>query len=73
MPPLALTDDQMTQVFRCAAPLGPADRSDFLRGVAEALAGRELGDGVVQRVCREVQRRYFTPPINKGHHAGKYG
>jgi len=27
-----------------------------------ALQGRELGDGVVGRVCREVQVRYWKPP-----------
>jgi hypothetical protein len=69
---LALTGDQMTQIFRCAAPLTPADRSDFLRDVAAELAGKELGDGIVLRTCREVQRRYWRAPI-EGHHAGKYG
>jgi hypothetical protein len=32
--PLALTDDQMTQVLRCAAPLNPAYRSAFLSDVS---------------------------------------
>jgi hypothetical protein len=49
MPPLALTDDQITQVLRCAAPLTSADRSNFLRDVAAELAGKELGDGLVLR------------------------
>jgi hypothetical protein len=68
--PLALSDDQMAQVLRCAEPLNPADRSSFLRDVAAELDGKELGDGLVLRTCRDVQRRYWRAPI-EGHHAGK--
>jgi hypothetical protein len=52
----------LTAVFRAAEPLLPADRSLFLIDVAAALDGQELGDGLVARVCRDVQRRYFDPP-----------
>ena len=58
--PLTLSDAQMDAVMR-AAPLDPDRRSDFLRDVA-ALQGRELGDGLVGRVCSEMQRRYLVPP-----------
>jgi hypothetical protein len=34
----------------------------FFEDVATALAGRELGDGLVGRICREVQARYLRPP-----------
>jgi hypothetical protein len=33
--PLALTDDQMSQVFRSAQPLAPSARSAFLLDVAQ--------------------------------------
>jgi hypothetical protein len=59
MPPLALTDEQLSAVYAAAEPLVPADRSLFLQDVAAELDGKELGDG---RVVREVQRRYFHPP-----------
>src|SRR5262249_3496681 len=42
-------------------PLSPADRDAFLRHVATVLATQPtLGDGIVARVCREVQRRFGT-------------
>jgi hypothetical protein len=63
---LKFSDDQLTQIFRCAAPLAPGLRSDFLRDVAAELDGKELGDGLVLRTCREVQRRYWTPPVDTG-------
>ncbi len=62
MPPklLALTDDQLTTVFRMATPLTIADRSSFLEDVARSLGGLlELGDGAVARTCREIQARYW--------------
>jgi len=46
-------------VSRCCLAL---DRP-FLRDVAAALQGRELGDGLVARTCVEVQRRYLRLPI----------
>ena len=54
MPPIALSDDQLHTVMRAAGVLNVADRDDFLRTVAHALAGRELGDGIVARVCAEA-------------------
>jgi hypothetical protein len=63
MPPLALTDEQMNAVMRGAAPLRPQDRDAYLRQVAEQLRGQEpLGDGLVGRVVRDVQRRFWDPP-----------
>jgi len=74
--PLALSDDQLSAVMRAAGTLNVADRDDFLRVVAAALAGRELGDGLVGRVCAEAQKRFFRPPELDGrgnNHGGKYG
>jgi hypothetical protein len=64
---LVLTDNQMAQIFRAAAPLSPPDRENFMRDVAAELDGKIIGDGSVQRVCREVQRRYFRPPDGHSH------
>jgi len=73
MPPLALTDDQLSAVLRAAEPLPPCDRGAFLEDVARELAGRELGDGIVARTCHEVQRRYWrAPDLARGSGAGKY-
>jgi hypothetical protein len=63
MPPISLTHDQLAAVFDAAQPLLPADRDAFLRDVAKALAGKEFGDGVVSRTCREIQHRYFRAPL----------
>jgi hypothetical protein len=47
-----------------ARPLAVQDRDPFLRDVAERLAALpHLGDGAVHRVCAEVQRRHWDPPV----------
>jgi hypothetical protein len=71
---LSLSDDQLSTVMRAAGALNVADRDPFLRAVA--LAGREIGDGVVGRVCAEAQKQFFRPPELDGrgnNHGGKYG
>ena len=61
--PLALTDSQIDIVMNAAAPLLPQDRSRFLEDVGAALAAvSDLGDGIVARTCREIQRRHFRAP-----------
>jgi hypothetical protein len=57
------TDDQLNAVMRAAEPLAPDTRGAFLQAAAAALAGQELGDGVVYRVIAQVQRKYYDPPI----------
>jgi hypothetical protein len=62
-PPLALTDDQLATVLRAAEPLPPRDRTAFFAAVAQVLAGQAvLGDGIVGRTCRELQRLMTSPP-----------
>jgi hypothetical protein len=71
---IKLTDDELTQVFRCAAPLPLVDRDRFLQEVAERLAGTTVGEGSVFRVCAEVQRELLSgnyPTIGSGSW-GKY-
>ena len=73
--PISLTDDEMRAVLDCAQPLSPPDRDAFLQAVANELEKRgELGPGSVSRVCRELQRLYFHPPIMRGRNgaSGKY-
>ena len=54
--PLALTDDQLDQIVRCAAPLHPELRRVFVEHVAYALRGKTIGDGAVYLACRQVLR-----------------
>ena len=64
MPPIALTDAQLTAVFKAARPLAVRDRDPFLQEVAAVLAGiTDPGDGDVARAIRAVQRRHFDPPL----------
>lgn len=57
MQPIRLSDDELTQVFRCAQPLPVADRDAFLQAVADKLAAYpEIGPGLVHRCCREAQK-----------------
>ena len=70
--PLHLSDTQLEQVLRAAAPLAPNDRSLFLADVAAALRDQPLGDGIVFRVIRKMQERYFRPPELLPS-SGKYG
>jgi hypothetical protein len=62
--PLALTDDQLDQIVRCAAPLNPELRCLFVEHVAYALRGKTIGDGTVYLACRQVLREsgIFDPP-----------
>jgi hypothetical protein len=64
MPPLRLSDAELSAVMAAAQPLAPHLRDAFLQDVAAALAGcTEIGPGTVNRVCREAQRKYYDPPI----------
>ena len=71
--PIHLSDSQLEQIMRAAAPLAPNDRSAFLTDVAAALHGQALGDGAVFRVIREIQGRYFHPPEFAPGAGRKYG
>jgi hypothetical protein len=73
--PLALTDAQITTVMQLARPLSPDQRSAFVELLAAKLNGcREIGDGALYQVCRDLQRELFSPPLEtEPHHGGKYG
>src|SRR5262245_26458660 len=56
MTPLRLTDEQLNQVMRTAAPIPLHLRDDYLRRVADQLRGLEFGDGEVYRACRAAAK-----------------
>jgi hypothetical protein len=75
--PLALTDEQLDQIMRCAAPLHPEMRGLFVEHVAFALRGKIIGDGEVWRACASALREsgMFDPPLEtepRHRHVGKY-
>jgi hypothetical protein len=61
MPPIRLSDDELNVVMAAARPLPVERRDAFLQAVAAELRGRELGPGIVHRVCAET-RAFFDPP-----------
>jgi hypothetical protein len=62
--PIALTDSELDIIFAAAQPLAVQDRDAFLQDVAKHLAALpHLGDGIVHRVCAEVQREHWDPPV----------
>ena len=61
---LSLSDAELEAVMAHAAPLAPSARAAFLIDVASELKRHaETGPGIVSRICRDVQRRHFSPPI----------
>lgn len=77
MAPARFTDEQLDAVMAAAQPLSPRDRSCFLRDVAAALSGCELGPGIIHRVVAECQNRYrysnATTIDGRLKMGGKYG
>jgi hypothetical protein len=63
MPPVRLSDSELTAVMTAARPLAPHLRDAFLQHVVEALGlCPEIGPGTVNRICREAQKKFFDPP-----------
>jgi len=60
--PLAISDESLKLLLELSYPLSAIDRSSFLEDVARELHGREIGDGVVGRVARMVQKKYLRVP-----------
>src|SRR5262245_46576310 len=56
MTPLRLTDEQLNQVMRTAAPIPLHLRDEYLQRVADQLRGPEFGDGEVYRACRAAAK-----------------
>jgi hypothetical protein len=63
MPPLQLSDDEMSVLMSLAGPIDQQRRPQFLQEVAAELeAKRQVGEGLVHRLARTIQRKYFDPP-----------
>ena len=63
LPPLALTDDELSAVQRAAAPIHPQQRDAFLKVLAVELERHPVvGPGLVHRLAGELQRRYVIAP-----------
>ena len=63
--PIALSDVAMAQVMSACRPLSTIDRTRFLEPLAERPNGRrEVGDGEVYRIVRELQRELYDYPPN---------
>ena len=63
MQSLKLSDSELDALYTAARPIAPHLRDEFLQAVADALGTeREIGPGVVFRVLRDTQRRFFDPP-----------
>ena len=59
-----LSDSQIEILLSAARPLPSVQHSAFFEEATNALAGcPELGDGVVYRTVRELQRKYWKPPL----------
>jgi hypothetical protein len=61
--PIRLSDSQLDAIVRASQPFAPTDRGRFVQAVAEALRGREVGDGAGYLAIAEAQRKYFAPPV----------
>jgi hypothetical protein len=66
--PLSLSTEELDLLLTLAAPIDHRNRDQFLREVAAELeaasaqTGVGPGPGLVHRVARTVQRRFFDPP-----------
>jgi hypothetical protein len=62
---LSLSDEELAAVMAHAQPLPPSSRAGFLIDVASELKRHtETGPGLIGRICRDLQRRHFHPPLN---------
>jgi hypothetical protein len=74
MPPLSLTDEEMTLVRELSAPIPLRQRQEFLLAIAaeletEQTAGAAIGPGLIHRVASRLQHRFGPAPQVA---AGKY-
>ena len=64
--PLQLNDDEMNVLMSLAGPIDQQRRPQFLQEVAQELEAKrqagEVGEGLVHRLARAIQRKYFDPP-----------
>jgi len=60
--PISLSDDQLTTITNAAEVLHPRDRTAFMEAVAARLQEQAIGDGIIGRLCRELQAQFLRPP-----------
>ena len=74
MPPLKLSDDELSQIMLACQPLEPSRRAGFLQAVAASLQScGEIGPGSVHRAIVAAQREFFDPPeFTRAVVGGKY-
>jgi hypothetical protein len=64
--PLHLNDEEMTVLLSLAGPIDQQRRPQFLQEVAQELEAKrqagEIGEGLVHRLARQIQRRFYDPP-----------
>jgi hypothetical protein len=58
MPPLSLSDEELSLLRSLAEPIAYGQRREFLQAVAAELRACEPGPGATYRIARDVQRRY---------------
>jgi hypothetical protein len=65
--PLQLNDEEMSVLMSLAGPIEQQRRPQFLQEVAAELEVKrqagEVGEGLVHRLARTIQRKYFDPPV----------
>jgi hypothetical protein len=63
---LSLSTEEKDLLLSLSAPIDQRQRDQFLRevtvGIEEEAARTCVGPGLVHRVARTVQRRFFDPP-----------
>jgi hypothetical protein len=80
--PLQLNDEEMSVLMSLAGPIDQQRRPQFLQEVAQELEVKrqagEVGEGLVHRLARQIQRKYWDPPqispnatapVHRGHAA----
>jgi hypothetical protein len=64
--PIDFSDEEKNMLLELAQPIDQRRRTQFLTDVAAEIEARkqasEVGIGLVHRVGRTVQRRFFEPP-----------
>jgi hypothetical protein len=64
--PLELSDNEMSLLLSLSAPIDQQRRPQFFQEVAQELEAKrqagEVGEGLVHRLARQIQRKYWDPP-----------
>jgi len=75
LPPalLRLSDAEITTLMALSRPLAPELRTTFMEQLAVRLNGHAVtGDGLINRLARELQRELFSPPLQTERHEPRH-